>query len=236
MSAAYLKRFDAIVHLAAHSSVAACEADPKGALDNNVRGFGELLQKMTGQKLIYASSGSVYDGHDDPADEDAVLKVPTNHYDFTKRVGDELARAIYPGAIGLRFGTVCGVSPRMRDELMIAAMIREAITQRELRLLAPDIWRPILGMKDLCRWIENAIRYELPGGVYNLASGEGTVAGIGDIVGQVTGARVFAGPTGMASYSFRMDTTKAATITPFEETIDSIVTDLFAHYRGRNDI
>src|ERR1700676_658785 len=58
-----LNIYSAVIHLAAHSSVAACEADPQGAVNNNLLDMIHLARKMDDQIFIFASSGSVLDGN-----------------------------------------------------------------------------------------------------------------------------------------------------------------------------
>ena len=60
LTAADLQAFASIVLLAGHCSVAACDREPAAAFANNVQGFVELVHKLHGQKLIYASTISLY--------------------------------------------------------------------------------------------------------------------------------------------------------------------------------
>src|SRR6267142_552222 len=50
-----IDKYDAIVIVAAHSSVVMCEADPYGAFKNNVINFVNMLRIAGRKKLIYAS-------------------------------------------------------------------------------------------------------------------------------------------------------------------------------------
>ena len=61
-----ISKYDFIILLAAHSSVNACIQNPQEAIENNIVNFLKLLTIMSDkQTLIYASSGSVYDGYMD---------------------------------------------------------------------------------------------------------------------------------------------------------------------------
>ena len=60
MSKAFYSEYDTIILLAGHSSVKMSEADSNSCFKNNVQNFIELLDKLTTQKFIYASSSSVY--------------------------------------------------------------------------------------------------------------------------------------------------------------------------------
>jgi len=61
ITAEFLAGFDTVICLAAHSSVLMASTDPKGAVQNNVINLERLIQLMLpNQRLIYASSASVY--------------------------------------------------------------------------------------------------------------------------------------------------------------------------------
>ena len=112
-----LEKYDAVVLLAGHSSVASCVGAIQDPWLNNVTNFTELLKKLTRQTLIYASSASVY-GNSVPGElhRESSRKpfIPVNNYDITKYALDlEATKAIDNGmdVIGLRFGTVNGWAP-----------------------------------------------------------------------------------------------------------------------------
>ena len=60
MSKEFYSEYDTIILLAGHSSVKMSEAGSNSCFNNNVKNFIELLDKLTTQKFIYASSSSVY--------------------------------------------------------------------------------------------------------------------------------------------------------------------------------
>ena len=53
-------KYDTIILLAGHSSVKMSEGNLNSCFNNNVRNFIDLIEKLDKQKLIYASSSSVY--------------------------------------------------------------------------------------------------------------------------------------------------------------------------------
>ena len=52
--------YNTIILLAGHSSVKMSEGNLNSCFNNNVRNFIDLIEKLDKQKLIYASSSSVY--------------------------------------------------------------------------------------------------------------------------------------------------------------------------------
>lgn len=209
---------DVVIHLAGHSSVQACEADPWGAIDNNLTGFIPFLQKLSALEkpplLLWASSGSV-------------LSDVVSVYDTTKRTLEALVPRLYPRSIGLRFASVCGVSPNQRDDLILNAMVKSAVTKGYLTVANPFISKPILGLKDLCRNVEfQAIAPNIFSPTCDLSSFTVSPEQAAWAVKQVTGCEVRRAPAS-TPYEFRMEGPMWAQPT---ETLDSIISDLVAHY------
>ena len=203
------KDYDAVVLLAGHSSVQMCENNLYSAFNNNVGVFMHLNEIMhDNQKLIYASSSSVYGCRTGVALESDPLDKPVNPYDHTKQIIDNLntdsiqhykglARpvALEPSAwsssshllFGLRFGTVCGFSQNFRSDVMINAMYSNAKQNGVVNVFNGDTRRTILGITDCCRAIENIIRTGKESKIYNLGSVDSTSIDIGQQVAEQLG-------------------------------------------------
>lgn len=202
---------DVIIHLAGHSSVKMCDEDPEESWENNVNGFKDLLGRLhSNQWLIYASSGSVYGAMANPATEEDVTVDSIKNYDMQKIVGDVLAiNSIKQSknVIGLRFGTVNGVSRNTRFDLMLNAMTKAAIETGEIKVSNPRISRPILFLEDLKNAMQNIL--ERPtSGIYNLASTHVTVEGAANTVAMFTGATINLQTDDAAPYDFKLSTKK----------------------------
>ena len=232
LSATELAQFDAIVLLAGHSSVGACDDSPRQAFDNNVNGFVELVHRLRGQKLLFASSISVYvAAADHPLAETAPPPEAACYYDLHKQTIERYAALAYPNQYALRFGTVCGPSPAIRSELLLNSLVRSAITEKQVRIANPHVHRPLLGINDLCRAVETILTQEIPPGVYNLASTNVRLGALGHYVAEryrVPCVEVKQ-PT---SYDVQVDTSKFREAADFEftDTIPSLVDELEAFY------
>lgn len=185
----FYSKFDVIILLAAHSSVKMCEGSILSAYNNNVRNLIHLFSNLnSNQKIIYASSSSVYgDVGTNIVDENYFNFLPHNHYDITKHIIDLYAPKFDVEFYGLRFGTVNGYSPIVRKDIMINSMTYNAISSGEIKLYIKDIIRPILGINDLVRAIETIIDCDQDKrGIYNLASfnetAENIAYGVSDIL------------------------------------------------------
>jgi nucleoside-diphosphate-sugar epimerase len=107
LSADELAEFGSIILLAGHSSVGACNQEPRKAFANNVAGFAQLVHKLRGQKLVFASSISVYvNTVARAAVESHLLPAPVSYYDLHKQMIEQYAALAYPNSYALRFGTV----------------------------------------------------------------------------------------------------------------------------------
>jgi nucleoside-diphosphate-sugar epimerase len=164
-----VKAADVIILLAGHSGVKMCDNEIQHSWRNNVSNFVDLVGKMRrDQQLIYASSGSVY------GNANSSVFQPVNNYDITKYVLDlEAQRFINDGykILGLRFGTVNGFSTNLRSELMINAMVNNAVNQGKITVNNKYVRRPILALSDVCGAMEAMIDVPAPrSGIYDLCS------------------------------------------------------------------
>ena len=240
LSKSYYSEFDNIILLAGHSSVKMSESNLSSCFNNNVRNFIHLLEKIDNQKLIYASSSSVYGSVGGKTVNEKYFGFePYNQYDISKHVADLYAQKSDVEYYALRFGTVNGYSPFLRSDVMINAMVNSAINDGHIKLYIKDTMRPILGINDLCR----AVRYILASGedkrgLYNLASFNKTAEQIAYEVADVMGVEVKefqADPTQIENtknqtkaYNFSISTLKFRREFgfKFKDTVESLTNEL----------
>lgn len=152
----------AVVHLAAVVGEAACALAEAVAEEINVGGTETALEaarRSGAGRFLLVSTCSNY-GISEPgeiADEDAPLR-PLGLYAETKVAAE---RAVLgsgsPGACVLRFGTLCGLSPRMRFDLLVNELARAAALGEAIRIFAPLAWRPYLHLRDAARAVERCL-------------------------------------------------------------------------------
>lgn len=222
--------YDTIILLAGHSSMPMGRDDPNGAWQNNVVKFKALLDRLApSQRLIYASSASVYNGIKAYPDEECVEFNPMNMYDLSKFTIDQLAKIADKHTYGLRFCTVNGYSPTLRIDLMLNKMVEDAKTKGVVTIKNGDLTRPILGMQDLCRGIKAIVdSKEDKRGIYNFNSLKGhTVREYADAVVKKFGG-VVEDLGNEPHYVYGADTSKFEKAYDFEfkETLDSIIDSL----------
>lgn len=172
----FFNQFTDIILLAGQGSVKNSD-NILNVIDNNVRNFAWLLDIINhDQKLIYASSSSIYKKTNlkevDEKYNDLDGFIPYNYYDWSKQSIDHLIELSEKNVYSLRFGTVCGFSRNFRNDIMINSMCYNAIKDKKICISNPHINRPILGLKDLCKAFHIIINYGSidKAGIYNLNS------------------------------------------------------------------
>lgn len=227
LSRNFLKNYSTIILLAGHSSVAMCQRKMKDAFENNVLKFINLLNKLEGKTLIYASSSSIYGNIGNKlAKETHNTYIPKNYYDLNKQEIDYYASLSNIRFIGLRLGTVNGYSPNLRTDLMINKMYADSLKNDTIKISNINYYRPILGINDLCRSIEKIIK-KPEKGIYNVASFNDTIGRIGQEVSKKMGVKLIK-EKDSPSYNFAIDTTKFEKIYnfKFQDSISTIIESL----------
>jgi nucleoside-diphosphate-sugar epimerase len=184
-----LEPYDQVVFLAGLSNDPMAEYSPSKNFVFNAAAPSYLayMAKRAGVKrYVYASSCSVY-GYTENELYDESRPVSSSYpYGISKLQGEQAALQLADdkfSVISLRKGTVSGYSPRMRFDLIINTMFRNAMKERTITVNNPSIWRPILSNQDAATAYIRAIEANLKiSGVFNIASGNFTVGEVGDLV------------------------------------------------------
>jgi len=162
---------DAIIHLAAISNDPMGKRFEKVTFDVNFRASAQLAEnaKKTGVKtFVYASSCSMYGAADDrPKTEDSPLN-PLTAYAKSKIETELYLRGLANGnfkVTSLRFSTACGMSERLRLDLVLNDFVACAVSSKKITVLSDGTpWRPLINVKDMARAIEWAIIRDIADG------------------------------------------------------------------------
>lgn len=166
-----LPDLDAIVHLAAISNDPMGQAFEDATYGINHRASIELAKKAKAAKVgtfVYASSCSMYGfAEGDAKSEDSPLN-PLTAYAKSKVSSEIDLRQLADNTFKvtcLRFSTACGMSDRLRLDLVLNDFVAGAIASRKINILSDGSpWRPLINVKDMARAIEWAIRRERASG------------------------------------------------------------------------
>jgi nucleoside-diphosphate-sugar epimerase len=155
-----LSGIDAIVHLAAISNDPIGDRYEDVTLDINHRATIELARRAKAagvRRFVFASSCSVYGAADGARTEESPVN-PLTAYARSK-VGAEqdlLALADEDFVVTcLRFATACGMSDRLRLDLVLNDFVASAVATGAVKLLSDGTaWRPLIHVKDMARAFE----------------------------------------------------------------------------------
>lgn len=143
-----LKTYDVVYHLAGISGFPACASNPHSAVLINVDATKQLVKGLgKGQKLINASTTSLYGKSGQPCDEETLVE-PVSTYAMTKYEAEKIVQIEKDNAISLRFATVFGLSPKMRMDLMVNDFTYKAIKERVLVLFDSFAKRTFIHIDD----------------------------------------------------------------------------------------
>jgi nucleoside-diphosphate-sugar epimerase len=184
-----LERYDQVVFLAGLSNDPMAEYSPSKNFVFNAAApsyLAYMAKKAKVKRYVYASSCSVY-GYTENELYDETRPVSSSYpYGISKLQGEQAALQLIDenfSVISLRKGTISGYSPRMRFDLIINTMFRNAIRDRTIIINNPSIWRPILSIQDAATAYIRAIEADCKiSGIFNVASGNYTVGEVGDLV------------------------------------------------------
>jgi nucleoside-diphosphate-sugar epimerase len=179
-----------IIHLAAIVGDPACEQDRQAALEINYAATRMLIEVAKGQRverLIFASSCSVYGSSDSVMDERSKVN-PISLYAHTKCDSEtallEAATESFHPTI-LRFATIFGNSHRPRFDLVVNLLTAKAYQEGVITIFNGQQWRPFLHVDDVARAITEVLRAPVAivsGEVFNVGDSRlnFTLSGIAD--------------------------------------------------------
>ncbi|GAA4777067.1 SDR family oxidoreductase [Stakelama sediminis] len=155
----YLRGFDAIVHLSAISN------DPMGdrfaqvtrAINQDASvSLAKAASEAGVGHFVFASSCSVYGVASGGARREGDPLNPMTAYASSK-IGTEQALAELDGDMVitcLRFATACGMSPRLRLDLVLNDFVAGAMATGRITVLSDGTpWRPLIDTQDMARAI-----------------------------------------------------------------------------------
>jgi nucleoside-diphosphate-sugar epimerase len=184
-----LEPYDQVIFLAGLSNDPMAEFSPSKNFIFNAAAPAYLAYTAKNAKVkryIYASSCSVY-GYTENELFDETRPVSSNYpYGISKLQGEQAATQLADddfSVIALRKGTISGYSPRMRFDLIINTMFKNAVREHVITVNNPSIWRPILSIEDAATAYIRAVEANAKlSGIFNIASGNYTVGEVADLV------------------------------------------------------
>lgn len=146
-----LDGMDAVIHLAAIVGYPACKKEPQVAHSTNVEGTANLLKlRRRDQKILFASTGSIYGSIPDYVCNEDSPRSPITLYGETKAKAEEAILSA-GNSVAYRFATAFGVSNRMRLDLMPNDFTYQAVKNRNLIVYEGGFKRTFVHVRDMAR-------------------------------------------------------------------------------------
>ena len=171
-----IKESDIVIHLAAIARVDNPLHLEKEIEEVNRDASIEIakLCKLHNKRMIFASTCSVYGliNEQEQADEKS-SHAPTTIYARTKSEAEKGIIESKADAVICRFATAYGPSPRMRYDLFINEITRDAFMRKKIELFDPNVWRCYIHTEDMAKAILFLIKREdIKKGIFNIGSTE----------------------------------------------------------------
>jgi nucleoside-diphosphate-sugar epimerase len=172
-----VKEHDIIIPLAAIVGMPACDKNPQLAIDLNFHQIENILEVLTpNQKLILPNTNSQYGSSEAVITEESPFK-PLSLYAKTK-CDAENAMLENGNGVSLRLATVFGVSPRMRQDLLVNDFVYKALVDGYLVLFEGHFKRNYIHIQDIARTFQFVIEnYEkCKGQAFNVGLSEANLS------------------------------------------------------------
>jgi nucleoside-diphosphate-sugar epimerase len=209
-----LNGIEAVIHLANVANDPSVELNPTFSWEVNVLHTTQFLELCKRAKLVkkfmFASSGSVYGVKSEPNVTEELSLVPISAYNKTKMSAERvcLSYAEYFDVICVRPATVCGVSPRMRFDVVVNMFVLQAFTKGKITVLGGEQVRPNIHIDDMaCVYTHFLGKNGLGSAIYNAGFENISVMDIAKMVQEVFKVEIEVKPSNDPR-SYRQDSTK----------------------------
>lgn len=167
LSTKILEGFDAVILLAAISNDPMGSKYEKVTEEINKNACINLLSNLDSSKrlkVVFASSCSMYGTAGETAKKETDVLNPLTAYARSKVETERMLERLDNSALSitsLRFATACGVSSRLRLDLVLNDFVASAVSSKTISVLSDGTpWRPLINVKDMARAIHWAILRE----------------------------------------------------------------------------
>lgn len=170
--ASALEGVDAVIHLAGIVGFPACDKAPEDAFQTNVIGTQNVIDRLGGRPILFASTGSVYGkvAHGELCTEETPV-TPLTHYGQTKLQAEQAV--IDAGGMAFRIASLYGSSPRMRWDILPHDFTQAAVSGK-LQVYDGGARRTFIHVEDVARAFYWALDHYQPG-VFNLGDESGNL-------------------------------------------------------------
>jgi nucleoside-diphosphate-sugar epimerase len=209
-----LNEVEHVIHLANVANDPSVDLNPAFSWEINTLHLTELLEKCKKMKklksFVYASSGSVYGVSEAEKVTEGVPLIPISTYNKTKQVAERICLSYKEDfqVHIIRPATVCGLSPRMRFDVVVNMFVLQAFQNGKITILGGDQIRPNIHIQDMADvYLHFLKNYSLPSGAYNAGFENLKVTEIAELVSKISKTDYETLPSNDPR-SYRIDSTK----------------------------
>jgi len=187
-----MKDVDAVVHLASIVGMPASSIEPRTSEEINylaTKNIAELCQLHGIGTYIFASTCSVYGSQPEKIITEKSRTSPLDYYAKQKFLSERAIGWLNTAPTILRFGTLFGLSPRMRFDLVINLFIAKALKEKEITVFGGNQYRPFLHVEDAADSIIFALEKDLTG-TYNIMSENFTILNAAKKIKELTDCEI----------------------------------------------
>ena len=202
---------DAVVHLAAIVGDSAGDLNQEMTIEVNEASTARLAAECArrGLRMIFASTSSVYGYNGSDLLAENARTIPLSVYAICKLAAEEAILNVLPErSVIFRFGTLFGLSPRMRFDLVVNRFIGQAIQDRRIAVFGGNQLRPFLHVSTAARVIKKALLGD-KSGLYNLGGSNMTIMEVAKIVSEMSRCELKVYPEIKDIRNYAIDSAKA---------------------------
>jgi nucleoside-diphosphate-sugar epimerase len=174
-----LGKFDCVINLAYLSNDPLCEVDARHTWESGPLAVYKILEfckKRKIKKFIFASSGSIYGLKKEKKVTEELGLDPLTDYNKSKMICEKVVQSYNKdiNTVVIRPATVCGVSPRLRLDVVLNLFCYQAYFKKKILILGGKQTRPLVHINDMVKSYEFFINKNLTG-CFNLGFENKTV-------------------------------------------------------------
>lgn len=235
---------DAVIHLASIVGMPASSIEPRTSEEINylaTKNIAELCQLHDIETYIFASTCSVYGFQPNKIITEKSHVAPLDFYAKQKYLSERATGWLNRSPTIYRFGTLFGLSPRMRFDLVINLFVAQALTDGKITVFGGKQERPFLHVSDAADSLIFGIEKNITG-TYNVISENMTILQAAERIKKIIGCEIEISAENEDNRSYRVSAEKIKQVgfTPLKNLDDTIkeIKDAFSNksLKDYNDV
>ena len=235
---------DAVIHLASIVGMPASSIEPRTSEEINylaTKNIAELCQLHDIETYIFSSTCSVYGYQPNKIITEKSHVAPLDFYAKQKYLSERATGWLNRSPTIYRFGTLFGLSPRMRFDLVINLFVAQALTDGKITVFGGKQERPFLHVSDAADSLIFGIEKNITG-TYNVISENMTILQAAERIKKIIGCEIEISTENEDNRSYRVSAEKIKQVgfTPLKNLDDTIkeIKDAFSNklLKDYNDV